>query len=560
MKAVWSIAKALVVATLGLTSACDGILGIPGGDFMFGGPDPDAGPDAGDVMPDAGDVTPDARDVRPDAGSAVIPDGGPPMPDGGPPPPDARVEPPDLLLSSYVKASNTGLGDQFGWQVALWGDIMAVSAYREDSLATGVGGNQGNDNLPNSGAVYVFRRSGASWQQEAFLKASNPDDSDEFGYTLALWDDTLAVGAWGERSATTGIDGNQSDNSARDAGAVYVFRRTDTTWAQEAYVKPSNTGQRDEFGASLALWEDTLAVGAPEEDSSATGVDGNQLDENAADSGAVYVFRRTGTDWAQEAYIKASNTEEFDEFGVGVALYGDTLAVSAYLEDSGAPGVGGEQGDRSAIDSGAVYVFRRTGTEWAQEAYVKASNPGDNDQFGWKIALWEDTLAVSALLEDSSATGVNGNQGDNAASDSGAVYVFRHDGASWAQDVYLKASNTGAGDQFGASLALAGNVLVAGAPLEDSRGTEQGGSPDENGAGDSGAAYLFQRPAGAWTPPLFVKAGVADAGDRFGSSVAIVADMLVTGAQFEDSASQGLAGNPDDNGVLDSGAGYVFDY
>ncbi|HWN71671.1 MAG TPA: FG-GAP repeat protein, partial [Haliangium sp.] len=275
---------------------------------MFGHRDPDAG----DGVPDARDGVPDARDVTPDAGYSAMPDGGSSMQDAGVPAPDARTAPLDVVQAAYVKASNTGAGDHFGWQVALWDDTMAISAYREDSAASGVDGNQDNDNRSNSGAVYVFRRSGATWIQEAYLKASNPDDSDEFGYALALWGDTLAVGAWGERSVATGVDGSQLDNSARDAGAVYVFRRNGTTWDQEAYLKASNTGAGDEFGASLALWQDTLAVGAPEEASSATVVNGNQADENAPESGAVYVFRRSGTTWDQEAYLKASNTEAYD--------------------------------------------------------------------------------------------------------------------------------------------------------------------------------------------------------------------------------------------------------
>ena len=556
MKAACSIGRVMVVVTLGLTSACESFWGLPSGDFVFGHRDPDAG----DGVPDARDGVPDARDVTPDAGYSAMPDGGSSMQDAGEPAPDARTAPLDVVQAAYVKASNTGAGDHFGWQVALWDDTMAISAYREDSAASGVDGNQDNDNRSNSGAVYVFRRSGATWIQEAYLKASNPDDSDEFGYALALWGDTLAVGAWGERSVATGVDGSQLDNSARDAGAVYVFRRNGTTWDQEAYLKASNTGAGDEFGASLALWQDTLAVGAPEEASSATVVNGNQADENAPESGAVYVFRRSGTTWDQEAYLKASNTEAYDEFGVSVALSGNLLAVGAFLEDSIATGVGGNQGDRSAIDAGAVYIFRRTGTAWDQEAYVKPSNTGEYDTFGFRVALWEDTLAVGAPLEDSSATGVDGTQTDNAASGSGAVYVFRCDGGVWAQEGYLKASNTGGDDRFGSWLALAGDVLVAGSPGEDSRAAGQGGGPDDDSATDSGAAYLFQRTDGIWTHQAFVKPAVSDAGDGFGASVAISADTLVVAAPSEDSAAQDIDGNPADNSAADSGAAYVFAY
>jgi hypothetical protein len=113
-----------------------------------------------------------------------------------------------------------------------------------------------------------------------------------------------------------------------------------------------------------------------------------------------------------------------------VTLAGDTLAVGAYGEDSAAQGVGGDQTDNSALGSGAVYVFRRTGTDWQQEAYLKASSTGafnpvnGGDRFGIGVALSGDTLAIGASGEDSASQGVNGNQDDNSAWSSGAVYVF----------------------------------------------------------------------------------------------------------------------------------------
>src|SRR6185369_603680 len=89
----------------------------------------------------------------------------------------------------------------------------------------------------------------------AYLKASNTGASDLFGSSVALSADgsTLAVGAYQEASAATGIGGNQTDNSAGSAGAVYVFTRSGTTWSQQAYLKASNTGAGDFFGSSVAL-------------------------------------------------------------------------------------------------------------------------------------------------------------------------------------------------------------------------------------------------------------------------------------------------------------------
>jgi hypothetical protein len=192
---------------------------------------------------------------------------------------------------------------------------------------------------------------------------------------------------------------------------------------QKAYLKASNTEAGDWFGTNIAVDGDTLVVGARFEDSAATGIDGNQADNSAPNSGAVYVFTRTGGVWSQQAYVKASNTEAGDAFGIHVALAGDTVLVAAYLEDSAATGIDGNQADNSAPDSGAVYVFRPTGGVWSQQAYLKASN---TEAGGWFaiVAVVGDMLVVGAIQEDSAATGIDGNQADNSAPDSGAVYVF----------------------------------------------------------------------------------------------------------------------------------------
>ena len=347
----------------------------------------------------------------------------------------------DWSQQAYVKASNTGEGDQFGRSLALAadGNTLAVGSPREDSNATGIGGDEDDNSTSDGGAVYVFTRSGAVWSQQAYVKASNTEAGDrfeagdEFGFGVALAADgnTLAVGAPEEESNDGGIDGNQADNSAGNSGAVYVFTRGGTVWSQQAYVKASNTEAFDFFGIGVALAADgnTLAVGADEENSNATGVGGNQTNNSAGTSGAVYVFIRSGTNWSQQAYIKASNTEAGDRFGSSVALAadGNTLAVGSPSEDSSAIGIRVNQSDNSAGDSGAVYVFTRSGAFWSQQVYVKASNTEADDSLGQTgVALAADgnTLAVQASSEDSNATGIGGDQADNSASLSGAVYLY----------------------------------------------------------------------------------------------------------------------------------------
>ena len=116
---------------------------------------------------------------------------------------------------------------------------------------------------------------------------------------------TLAVGALFEDSAATGINGDESDNSALSSGAVYVFARQGNVWQQQAYLKASNAGEGDRFGAALSLSADgnTLAVGAIEEASAAVGINNEQNDDSADYAGAAYVFVRSGSLWQQEAYL-----------------------------------------------------------------------------------------------------------------------------------------------------------------------------------------------------------------------------------------------------------------
>jgi len=458
----------------------------------------------------------------------------------------------------YGKASNTGAIDQFGVAVALSGDTLAVGAYTESGSAIGVNGDQRNKQTSDAGAVYVFQRTGTTWAQQAYIKASNTGVGDFFGSSVALSGDTLAVGAPGEASSATGINSNQLDNSAAFAGAVYIFQRTGTTWAQQAYLKASNTAADYRFGNAVALSGDTLAVGAYAEDSAATGVNGNQFDNSASDAGAVYIFQRTGATWAQQAYIKASNSGKQDHFGISLALASDTLAVGATGESSGATGVNGDQGDNSAIFAGAVYVFRRNAATWAQEAYIKASNTETFDGFGCSVALFNDTLVIGAVGEDSGAIGADGNQADNSASSAGAVYVFQRTGTAWAQQAYLKAANTGAGDQFGFALGLFEDTLAVGAFTEASSATGVNGNGADNGASGAGAVYIFRRTGTVWAQQAYVKASNTGANDRFGAAVAISGDSLAVGAYLEASSATGIDGNQADNGTQRAGAVYLF--
>jgi hypothetical protein len=423
---------------------------------------------------------------------------------------------------AYIKASNAGAGDYFGSFVTLSadGNTMAVAAHWESSAATGVNGNQADDSLPQAGAVYVFTRSGATWTQQAYLKASNtgragagdePGDGDQFGFSLAISGDgnTLAVGANSEDSSAAGAKSDPRDDSFSSAGAVYVFARSGTAWAQQAYLKAdasTNTGLGDQFGFSVALSANgsTLAVGVYDESGSGRAVNA-PIDRMRGGSGAVYVFARSGAMWTREAYLKTWNAEGGDSWGVSVALSddGNTLATGSLDEDCVCTGVVSAPSDvgltdqKADLSTGAVAVFARSGAAWSQQAYIKASNTGQEDWFGVRLALSGDgnTLAVGAPNEDSAAQGINGPQNDDSATEAGAVYLFTRNGGVWSQLAFVKAANNEAFDEFGGAVGLSrdGRTMVAGAKGEDSSARGVNGSQADNSLDEAGAVYVFTR-------------------------------------------------------------------
>ncbi len=364
---------------------------------------------------------------------------------------------------ALIKAPDAARGDYFGSALALSADgsTLAVGAYLEDSLSVGINGSRGSisENNSNRGAVYVFTRSADAWTEQAYVKSSSTRSAEYFGGAVALSGNgnTLVVGATGERTggmdagaayvftrsagtwsqqsflkpstalsgahfgAAVTVNGDGSTlavgapdeyNGSDVGGSVYVFALGASTWSQLAALKASNTAAFDAFGSAVALSGDgsRLAVGAREEKSAATGVNGNQADRSASSAGAAYVFTHGASAWSQQAYLKASNTAPNDAFGGALTFStdGNTLLVGATGESSAATGVGGNQADKTASNAGAAYVFTSNNSAWSQQNYVKASKVSANDAFGFSIALSGDgnTLAVGAPGESSNAGAV----------------------------------------------------------------------------------------------------------------------------------------------------------
>ena len=446
------------------------------------------------------------------------------------------------VLEAYVKASNPGsgfvlvegiprpFGDGFGTSIALNGETLVVGAPSEESCATGINGDQTNNGCPAAGALYVFTRTSETWSQQAYIKASdahatgglgnlvaisgntiaatgtpangakviyvftrtngswsqqamvtpiNPPQ-EYYAFSLALDGDTLVVGDLTDSTCASGINGDSSVTGCAVSGAVYVFRRTNGVWAQEAYIKPPN--RRDNiayaFGYSVAISGDTLVVGAPSEGGCATGVNGDESAIGCFISGAVYVYTRKDGVWTKEAYIKSSVTSRFSgNFGISVALSADTLAVIGNDEDYGGR---------------AVYVFTRTNGTWTQQAFIKASN-ADRNAFGvTALAILADTLALASYGENSCATGINGNQDDHGCDTAGAVYLFERRAGAWTQEAYVKATNTEPGDQFGLSVALSDGTVAVGATGEDSCAKGINGNQMDNNCPMAGAVYVYK--------------------------------------------------------------------
>ena len=453
---------------------------------------------------------------------------------------------------AYIKATATG-PDQFGAGIALNGDRLLVGAPFEQSSATGIDGDDTNNTLNQAGAAYLYERTGSGWLVANYLKASNTDPRDLFGWAAAATADELIIAAPGEQS----LDGSQADNSGNSVGAVYLFNDLGAP-VQTAYLKASNANDFDRFGGSLDACDGLILVGAEVEASNAAGINGDEADNSLQNAGAAYLFEQNGAGvWAQIAYIKASNTRGDQQFGSAVAVDQASLAIGARRESSNATGVGGNQNDTSKPDSGAVYVFDRSNAVWDQSAYIKASNTDQDDDFGFAVDLDGDLLVVGAPGEDSDD---GGNQNDNSSADSGAVYVFSREATgNWSQMAYLKAPTPGFRDFFGASVALVGNLLAIGAPGERSDATGINNDDLNQNAVDSGAVYLFERDgAGSWLQIAYVKASNTDPGDLFGRNLAMAADALAIAAPEEQSTASGVDGNEADNSGTSAGAVYIL--
>jgi hypothetical protein len=423
----------------------------------------------------------------------------------------------------------------------------------------------------NSGAVFVYD---LATKDSTRIKSPALGEEDLFGRAVAISDNgqILVASAIGEDSDVSGVqpavDSTLDNANATDSGAAYVYVRSADEWILEAYIKApiveatAEEERGDLFGWDVALSGDgtTLAISAVNEDGDGLSPESN----DQAESGAVFVYRRSAGLWVQEAYLKASNTEASDSFGSALAISadGNYLAVSA-LGESGAAF---DPASNANSRSGAVYVFARdtvTGG-WVETSYLKASNANAGDAFGQSISFdaGANILAVGAPQEDHLASGVTAvNSGTDLVDGGvGAAYLFERSGSgvtsNWDQkNFYFKASNPNPAAAFGQSVVLSsdGDYLAVGAWGDASESVGVNSGQNGNRAPGSGAAYIFQRQGAndSWQQIAFVKAPAQIPFLYFGS----VVDMALNGTLFG-AAGTGLG----TNGFITGEPGNVFLY
>lgn len=299
--------------------------------------------------------------------------------------------------------------DMFGKILKIDGDYALVAAYNDDDMGS------------NAGAAYIYKRTGENWAFQDKIYADDAVAFDIFGVAADIKGDRAIIGAFGD------------DDNGFFSGSAYVFARQGDEWIQEAKLLPSDGATDDKFGRSVAI-DDDLAV-----------VCGVLDDENGEESGSVYIFRRNGSVWTEEAKITPDDGDENDRFGRSISIAGDYVAISAAQKD-----------EHGMDGSGSAYVFKNEGGQWFQQSKLVPDDLGEGDLMGYCISSNEDFVAISAHLND------------EMASDAGAVYLFQRNGDQWSETAKLTAEFPGEMDHFGICVDISGSTLIVGAPLDQS--------------------------------------------------------------------------------------------
>ncbi len=364
--------------------------------------------------------------------------------------------------------------DLFGGSVSISDNVALVGARGEDGIG------------PDVGAAYIYSLECSQWVEEARLVPRDAAAWDGFGNTVCVSGDVAMVAAFNK--------GNSGGGTFDGAGAVYVFRRIEGAWVEEAVLTASDPTPYLWFGAYVSVLGDAALI---------TALDGGQQ------GAAAYVFRFDGAHWYEEAKLTPSDTPSSPHFGVSACISGDTAMVGALATDDDGP------------NSGSVYVYTFDGVVWTERPKLTASDAAAGDRFGASVSVCGDTAVVGAVATD------------NGGSSSGSTYVFRNDGTAWIEEAKLVASDATANDEFGIAVWTNEEIVAVGA-----RGTIYESQP--------GAVYIFRFDGAGWVEEVRLRTSEAEASDLFGQSVSVSNDKVLVGAFRSD------------HGGPESGSAYVF--
>ena len=323
--------------------------------------------------------------------------------------------------------NDTAEGDEFGRSVSMSGDTAVIGAAGHDT-----------NRVKGAGAAYVFvgpgpRHKGRSWKQQAKLTPRDGAAGDQFGWSVAIDGHTAIIGS------------RFDDDLGKNSGSAYIFVRDGDTWKQQAKLTTKDGAASDNFGHFVAIRGDVVIVGAPK-----------HAHNGLKQSGAAYIFTRNGERWAQTTKLTADKPAEKDQFGASLAVSDDVAIVGAPLKDGTAP------------DTGAAYVFVRSGDLWTQHTKLIAQDGEKFDQFGNDVSISNNIVLVGAKFDD------------DIVVDAGAAYSFLREGDVWVEKEKVTLPLLDANwpmPHFGISVHINGQYAIVGADTADN---------------DTGAAYIYK--------------------------------------------------------------------
>lgn len=382
----------------------------------------------------------------------------------------------DKATSSWVShtvptpAGGLVAGDDFGK-----GGNQKSIAVSDGKMVVGASGDDTDGN--GAGAVYTYTWSGTAWVEGPELVSPTTLEAvDQFGRTVAMSGNRLAVAAWGDNTAGT------------NAGVVYTYEWSGSAWVAGPELTFTGVGAGDRFGATIMIDGDRMAIGATSDDSS-----------QGANSGAVYMYEWSGSAWTEVEKLKPAGLIAADSFGVSIGLSGDKMVIGANSDDTVASG------------AGAVYPYTWSGSAWVEGTKIAPTSLLANDSFGKKVSMSGDIFVAGVEADDETGTS------------SGIVYTFTWSGSSWVQLSPELAPSSGhvASLYFGSDVALSGSNLAVGAFGYAGTGIRLG------------AVYIFSWTGTAWSQDeVLIGSGTVDY-TSFGVAVVMSGRELVVSANYD---------------------------